>query len=44
MCGGKFETWVTTQRTHYKSFKEGKYNTMTAERIELLKAISLHFL
>ena len=39
MCGGKLGTWVKTQRAQYRVFKEGKSNNMTAERIELLKAI-----
>ena len=40
MCFGKLGEWVHTQTKNYKFFKEGKYyNNMTAERIELLKAI-----
>ena len=39
MCFGKLGEWVHTQRKNYKFFKEGKYNNMTAERIELLKVI-----
>ena len=36
---GKLKNWVITQRSHYRLFQEGKNNTMTAERIELLEAI-----
>ena len=38
-CHGQLGTWVNNQRKQYKFFKEGKYNNMTSERIELLKAI-----
>ena len=39
MCGRKLGAWVKWQRYQYKNSKEGKHNTMTEERIRLLKAI-----
>ena len=39
MPGKLLKNWVITQRRHYRLFQEGKNNTMTAERIELLEEI-----
>ena len=39
----KLGRWVNTQRAQYKSFKDGKYSTLTPERIDALETLGFNW-
>jgi hypothetical protein len=40
---GKLGTWATTQRTHYRLYKEGKKSSMTTFRIQELESLGFEW-